>query len=198
MFYPSGVGSLVVIAGPMFSEKSGLLINTVQKLEQYGKKKVIIYKPENDNRFSEDYVISRIGYKHKAINIDTNLSEEIIKEILVSCQEIDVVAIDEVQFFSKNIMTLVSELLYMKKHVIVAGLNMDYRGKEFKYIGGLLAMADEITLLKAYCACCGQPAKYSQRLLNEKPAKLGPIIVVGDKDSYEPRCSNCFIPPHKI
>lgn len=198
MFYPNGVGSLMVITGPMYSEKSGLLINTVQKLEQYGKKKVKIYKPSNDDRFGENHVVSRIGYKHDATNLDVTITDEIIKDVIISSEKFDVIAIDEVQFFSKKIITLVSELLYLKKHVIVAGLNMDYRGKEFRYIGGILAMADEIVLLKAYCACCGRPAKHSQRLVDGKPSKTGPVIVVGDKDSYEPRCANCFIPPNKV
>lgn len=195
MFYPDDIGYLIVITGPMFSEKSGTLINQVKKIEKYGMKKVKIYRPINDNRFSCNEVVSRIGYKHKAFNLNLEITTNIIKDIIEDSKKYDVIAFDEVQFFSKNIVSLIRELLYNNKCVIVAGLNMDYKAKEFGYIGGLMTMADEVFVLKAYCSCCGKPAKYTQRLVNREPVKYGPTILIGDTDSYEPRCTKCYIPP---
>lgn len=190
-------GLLTVITGPMYSEKSGELIRRCEKLQKYGKKKVKVYKPINDNRFSGDKVVSRIGYTIPAENLNTELLEEDLYMVLCEAECFDVIAFDEAQFFQKNIMKLVSELTAEGKHVIIAGLDMDYRGMEFGYMGGLLAMADEVIKQTAYCACCGLSAKFTQRLINNKPARKGPIVLVGDKESYEPRCRKCFIPPHK-
>lgn len=149
-------GRITVITGPMFSEKSGELIRRCQKLMKYGRRKVVAYKPAEDNRYAEDEIVSRIGYRLPAISIPRKLTEETVQQILVETKDADVVAFDEVQFFSRPIMQLVQELAYCGKHVIVDGLNMDYRGKEFGYIGGLLAMADDIEKLSSFCAIVRQ------------------------------------------
>lgn len=191
-------GFITVIIGPMFSEKSGELIKRCQKLMQYGRKKVRAYKPAEDDRFSQEEIFSRIGYKLPATNIPTHLTPEAIEKIISETKLADVVAFDEAQFFSKGIISLVEELAYNGKHVIVDGLNMDYRGKEFGYIGGLLAIADEIVKLTSFCAVCGDPeATFTQRIINGQPATLGPVILIGNTESYEPRCRRCFVPPHK-
>jgi thymidine kinase len=198
-YFDGNSGFITVIAGPMFSEKSGELIKRCEKMQKYGRKTVKAYKPNNDNRFSEDEIVSRTGYRLPATNIPTEISEEVMEQILTETKDIDVIAFDEAQFFSKNIMRLVDELAYRKKQVIIAGLNMDYRGKEFGFMGGLMVMSDEPVKLTAYCSCCGNPmATHSQRLTNGKPAKLGAIVLIGDTESYEPRCRNCFVPPHKV
>ena len=198
-YYDRNAGFITVITGPMFSEKTGELIKRCEKLKKYGRKKVKVYKPNNDNRFSQDEIVSRMGYRLPATNIPREITNVVMEKILKETEEYDVVAFDEAQFFSKNIMALVDELAYRKKHVIVDGLNMDYRGKEFGYIGGLMAMADEIVKLTAYCSRCGSPmGTHSQRLTNGKPAKLGAIVMIGDTESYEPRCRNCFVPPSKV
>lgn len=129
-------GRITVITGPMFSEKSGELIRRCQKLIQFGRKKVVAYKPAEDDRFAQDEIVSRIGYRLPAHSIPRQLTPESVETILNQTIDADVVAFDEVQFFSSAIMELVSELAYCGKHVIVDGLNMDYRGKEFGYIGG--------------------------------------------------------------
>ncbi|KAF9122631.1 hypothetical protein BGX30_001868 [Mortierella sp. GBA39] len=183
----------------MFSEKSGELIRRCQKLIQYGRKKLVAYKPEEDQRYAKDEIVSRIGYRLPAISIPRQLTADITAKILAETADADVVAFDEVQFFSKPILGLVEELAYSGKHVIVDGLNLDYRGKEFGYIGGLLAMADDIQLLTAFCAVCGSPeAVFTQRIVNGHPAPLGSVIMIGDSDDYEPRCRCCFVPPHKV
>lgn len=192
-------GRITVITGPMFSEKSGELIRRCQKLIQYGRKKLVAYKPEEDQRYAKDEIVSRIGYRLPAISIPRQLTADITANILAETADADVVAFDEVQFFSKPILGLVEELAYSGKHVIVDGLNLDYRGKEFGYIGGLLAMADDIQLMTAFCAVCGSPeAVFTQRIVNGRPAPLGSVIMIGDSDDYEPRCRCCFVPPHKV
>ncbi|WP_088363484.1 thymidine kinase [Bacillus cereus] len=189
-------GCISVISGPMFSEKSGELIKRCLKLEKYGRKKVKVYKPSKDNRFSTDKVVSRMGYEFPATNLPETLTDEIVDSILVEMMEYDVVGFDEVQFYNKNIMRLVSELADRGKEVIVAGLNMDYRAKEFGYIGGLMAMADEVEKLFAFCSVCGSPkGTHTQRMVNGKPARSGPIVVIGDTESYESRCRACYVSP---
>lgn len=192
-------GYILVITGGMFSGKSEQLIDRCKKFKEYGKKKVKVYKPSNDNRFSEDEVVSRMGYRFPASNIPQNITDQMMADILEETKDYEVIGFDEAQFYSKNIMNLVGELAYRGKFVIVAGLNMDYRGKEFGYIGGLLAMADEMIRLHSFCAICGSDrGTHTQRLVNGKPAKKGsPIVMIGDTDNYEPRCRNCFTPPEK-
>lgn len=194
-------GSLTVISGPMFAEKSGELIRRLDKYEKYGQKRVKAYKPVNDNRFGEDKIVSRLNqqkYSFPATNLPLELSDQVVEHILKECDSYDVIGFDEVQFFKKNIMKLIDELIYRGKEVIVAGLNMDYRGKEFGFIGGLMAMSDKIIKLFAFCNVCGSPnATHTQRIVNGKPAKTGPIVAIGDKESYQARCRNCYVPPHK-
>ncbi len=191
-------GSIIVITGPMFSEKSGELIRRLLKLEKYGRQKVKAYKPAEDNRFSEDEIISRIGYSIPATNIPKELTEELIEEILVESENYQTIAFDETQFFSEEIIVLVEELAVRGKDVILDGLNMDFRAKAFGSMGELMAISDEIVKLSAFCACCGSPnGTHTQRILNGKPAKQGPIIVIGDTEAYEPRCRTCYVPPSK-
>lgn len=193
-------GYILVVTGGMFSGKSEKLIDKCMKFKEYGKKKVKVYKPSCDDRFSDDEVVSRMGYRFPATNIPEKITNEVMHQILLETEDIDIVGFDEAQFYSKNIMKLVSELAYRGKYVIIAGLNMDYRGKEFGYIGGILAMADEIIRLHSFCAVCGSDkGTHSQRLINGKPAGLDePIILLGDSESYEPRCRKCFVPPEKV
>ena len=192
------LGHITVITGPMFSEKSGELIRRCQKLKNFGRKQVIAYKPIEDNRFRQNEIVSRIGYKLTAQCIPQQLHTEIVQQILNETTNIDVVAFDEAQFFSQEIVYLVDELAHRGKQVIVDGLNRDYRGHCFGYIGELLAIADDVKKLTAFCAVCGRSdASFTQRIINKQPATLGPIVLIGDSEAYEPRCRNCFIPPHR-
>ncbi len=198
VYYDGQSGFITVITGPMFSEKSGKLIERCRKEEMYGKKRYIAYKPDIDNRFADDRIISRVGTSIPAKPISVELDDELLTEILKETEPYDIVAFDEAQFFSRNIIRLVKELAYNKKHIMIDGLNMDYSGKEFGCMGGLLAIADEIEKLTAYCSICGRPGSFTQRLVNKEPAKLGATVLLGDSDSYEPRCRNCYVPPEKV
>lgn len=192
-------GHILVITGGMFSGKSEEMIKRCKKFDQYGRKKVKVYKPLGDNRFSEEEVVSRMGYRFPATNMPEKISDELVEQILLETESYDVIGFDEAQFFSKNIMKTVEELAYRGKKVIVAGLNMDYRGKEFGYMGGLMAIADEVVRLYSFCAICGsEKGTHTQRLINGNPAKKGsPIVMIGDTENYEPRCRKCFVPPSK-
>lgn len=193
------VGKITVITGPMFSEKTGELIKRILKMETYGGMTVRLYKPTEDIRWSAEEVVSRIGYRYPAVNIPGHLPDETVNSILQKAEQVDVFAFDEAQFFGERIVDLVQELSYMGKQVLLDGLNMDYRGKVFGSMGDLMAIADEIIKLTAYCAVCKSPdASFTQRIVNGKPAKEGPVVLIGDSESYEPRCKKCFVPPHKI
>lgn len=199
MIYNDGkAGFLTTIIGPMFSEKSGELIKRCKQAEKYQNKKVVVYKPVVDNRYSEDEVVSRIGLRIKAYKINQNLKEENIeKEIFERCKDADMVAFDETQFFSREIVDIVTKLLNMKKEVIVDGLNLDYLGRPFGSMGDLMTISDEVVLKTAFCKCCGRPAMFTQRLIDGKPdiGKTGNLVQIGDTESYEPRCRLCYKSP---
>lgn len=191
-------GIITVITGPMFSEKSGELIKRCHKLQQFGRKRVLACKPAEDDRFGSEEIVSRTGSRLPAIHIPRQLTAEWTAAILEQASDADVVAFDEAQFFSEAIVDLVEELACRGKMVICDGLNLDYRGKPFGWMGNLLALADEIVKLTAYCAVCGDSqAAYTQRIVAGRPALPGPIVLIGDTESYEPRCRRCFVPPHK-
>ncbi|MEG2295507.1 MAG: thymidine kinase [Oscillospiraceae bacterium] len=197
MLYNDGTaGFLTIIFGPMFSEKSGELIKKCKYAKRYQHKEVLIYKPAIDDRFSEDEVVSRLGLTEKALNLSQDLAENnIISDIYAQCENMDIVAFDEAQFFSKEIVIVVDYLVAKKKHVIVSGLNLDFLGRTFGYIKDLSMFADEIILKNAYCNQCGRPAGYTQRLINSVAVTdiHSQTIVIGDEESYEARCRLCFV-----
>lgn len=196
-YFDGKSGLITVITGPMFSEKSGELIKRCKKLERYGHKKVIAFKPSIDTRFSKTDIVSRIGLAMNAVSIDKDIDDELYEKIMEMAKFCDVIAFDEAQFFNEKIVDITKELAYQGKMVIIAGLNLDYRGKPFGHMGDLMAQADEIVLLNAFCSCCGRPAIFTQRLIDGNPAKGGPVELIGDTEAYEPRCRLCFVPPEK-
>lgn len=199
LLYNDGkAGFLTTIIGPMFSEKSGELIKRCIQAREYQNKHVEVFKPRLDNRFSDDEVVSRIGLRMKAHSIHQDLSQvDIPGEILAPCQDAHMVAFDEAQFFSQELVGIVELLLQEGKHVIVAGLNLDYLGRPFGCIGTLLLFSDEIVTKSAFCKCCGRPAMYTQRLVDGKPISRTEederLVVIGDSESYEPRCRLCVV-----
>lgn len=196
--YDGESGFISVITGPMFSEKSGRLIEKCVKAQLYGKKKFIAYKPEIDTRFDVTRISSRTGSSIPAKAIPVELTDYLMAQILEESKGYDIIAFDEAQFFNKSIIRLVKELAFNKKYIIINGLDIDYSAKEFGPMGGLMAIADEVEKLTAYCSICGKPGRFTQRLVNKSPAKLGATVLVGDSDSYEPRCRNCYVPPEKV
>jgi len=184
------VGWIEVICGSMFSGKSEELIRRVHRV-QIAKKKVQVFKPTIDNRFAIQYIYSHNGSKIKAINI----SEP--KELLEKLDpDTEVIAIDEAQFYSDDIVSICQKLADEGKRIIIAGLDQDFRGEPFGPMPKLLAVAEYINKLQAICMVCGNPASRTQRLVNGKPAKYsGPTILVGAKETYEARCRKCHVVP---
>lgn len=184
------MGSLEVVCGSMYAGKSEALIRLLKRAE-YAKKIVHIFKPSIDTRTSVDRVHSHNGNNLPATPIDTKKPEDIL--LFPDLATIDVVGIDEAQFFHPTIVDVVDKLIAMGKQVIVVGLDLDFKQKPFGAMPLLLAKGDKITKLNAVCLICGKDAYVSQRLVNGKPAKEDdPLILIGAKEAYEARCRNCY------
>lgn len=179
-------GRLEVICGSMFSGKSEELIRRMRRAT-YAKQQTQVFKPTIDNRKTIDHVHAHSGDKLTAYAVAS--SHELEQMVLDSTM---IVGIDEVQFFDANIVLVIDRLVYAGKRVIVAGLDLDFRGIPFGCMPTLLALADDVTKLKAVCMKSGKDAHVSQRLINGKPAKsTDPIILVGAQESYEARSRAC-------
>lgn len=185
-------GWLEVICGPMFAGKSEELIRRVRTLS-YAHQKIIAFKPAIDNRYDASAIASHDGEKFSAYAVkDIQDMEKMLTP------DVQVVAIDEVQFFKEGIVRFVEKLADKGIRVIVAGLDTDFRGEPFGPMPELLARAEFVTKLTAACTVCGCAATRTQRLVNGEPAKFDdPIILVGAKESYEARCRKHHIVPNK-
>lgn len=185
-------GWIEVITGPMFAGKSEELIRRLKTLS-YAKMKIIAFKPRLDDRYDKTAIASHDGHKYQAYAIQNETEiEPLVPE------GTDVVAIDEVQFFSRNIVSVCDRLADRGIRVICAGLDMDFRGVPFGPMPELLAKAEFVSKLTAVCTICGCAATRTQRLINGEPADYhDPIIKVGAKESYEARCRKHHIVPHK-
>lgn len=172
---------LTVIAGGMFAEKSTELLRRGKRLHRAGKN-VLYIKPKLDTRYSESEIVTHDGTKVEALTIDENRPHLLLK---YDYKDYDVFLIDEVQFFSKDIYHIVSQLASSGKHVIVAGLDMDFMGTPFTNVAYLMAVAEEVVKLKAVCASCGADAWVSHKDFNTKRIQLG-------TNEYTPMCRKCF------
>lgn len=189
MYRTYNPGWIEVICGCMFAGKTEELIKRIRVLE-YAKQNVVAIKPTIDNRYSDDMIASHAGSLIKCICLDTKDIASI--EALAKDKTVDVVVIEEVQFFDEGIVEVCEKLANSKKRVIVAGLDTDFKGEPFKIMAELLARAEFITKLSAVCCKCGAPATKTQRLINGEPAKYtDPIIMVGASECYEARCRKC-------
>ncbi|MEW8985698.1 MAG: thymidine kinase [Bacillus sp. (in: firmicutes)] len=183
MYVMKQSGWVEVICGSMFSGKSEELIRRVKRT-QFAKQKVVVFKPKIDNRYSKEAVVSHDGSSFVALPIAN--SSEIFQYV---DEDVDVVAIDEVQFFDQDIVAVIQQLADSGYRVITAGLDQDFRGEPFGKMPALMAIAEQVTKLQAVCAVCGSPASRTQRLINGKPASYhDPVILVGASEAYEPRC----------
>jgi thymidine kinase len=180
-------GYLEVICGSMFSGKTEELIRRLRR-SKYARKAVVSFKHSLDKRREIEYVASHDGNKLSAIATD---NVKLIRQLVTP--ETEVIGIDEVQFFSTEIVDIIMTFINEGKRVIVSGLDLDFRGIPFSCIPTLLAIADSVTKLKAICMRCGKEAHHSQRLVNHKPAKFNdPIIMIGAEECYEARCRDCY------
>lgn len=181
-------GSLEIICGSMFSGKSDELIRRLRRCE-YAKLQVQVFKHNLDTRVTIEHVRAHNGSMIKATPVAN--AELLLNYIAL---ETEIIGIDEIQFFDKNIIEVILKLVKEGKRVIAAGLDLDFRGIPFGPIPVLMAVADKVTKLKAICMRCGQDSHFTQRLVNNQPAKFNdPIVLIGAEDCYESRCRKCYI-----
>ncbi len=178
-------GKIEVIAGCMFSGKSEELIRRLRRA-QIARQKVAIFKPKIDDRYSKDEIVS-----HSALKIASKVVSH-SSEILEQSRHADVVGIDEAQFFDEGIVEVCDTLANNGKRVIVAGLDLDYRGKPFGPMPFLLAIADEVLKTQAVCMKSGLPATRTQRLTESDQ-----LVLIGHTNLYEARHRAYFEPPNE-
>jgi thymidine kinase len=173
-------GTIEVITGSMFSGKTEELIRRLRRA-QFAGLKVEIFKPSLDKRYSEDRVVSHDDKSIVSTPVDNASS------ILLLAGDVDVVGIDEAQFFDSSIVEVCNKLADNGVRIIIAGLDMDFMGNPFGPIPALLSIAEYITKVHAICMRCGSLAQYSFRKSEEEQ-----VVVIGEKDKYEPLCRECY------
>ncbi|MFN8672510.1 MAG: thymidine kinase [Candidatus Sericytochromatia bacterium] len=179
-------GWIEVICGVMFSGKSEELIRRIKRA-QIAKQKVQVFKPSIDNRYDPLFINAHNGVKYNAICISQTAN---IIDLIDD--DTDVIAIDEIQFFSPSIIPDLELLADQGKRIILAGLELDFKGDSFGIMPQILCIAEYVDKLHAICVKCTSPATRTQRLVNGSPARHDePIILVGASESYEPRCRGC-------
>ncbi|OFZ53526.1 MAG: thymidine kinase [Bdellovibrionales bacterium RIFOXYC1_FULL_54_43] len=180
-------GFIEVICGSMFSGKTEELLRRVKRA-QIARQKVQVFKPVIDNRYSVDHVQS-----HDANRVASKPVEKARDILRFVDDNTRVVGIDEAQFFDEAVVEVAQKLAYRGARVIVAGLDLDFRGQPFGPMPKLLAVAEDVTKLQAVCVVCGNPASRTQKIAGPTGPDAG-RIVVGAKDLYEARCRFCHEP----
>ncbi|MDP4281388.1 MAG: thymidine kinase [Bacteroidota bacterium] len=178
---PSRLGWIEVICGSMFSGKTEELIRRLNRA-RIAKQKVEIFKPAVDTRFDEQQVVSHDAHSILSTPVESS------SEILLLSQDVNVIGIDEAQFFDGELPSVCNKLANSGIRVIVAGLDTDYRGNPFGPMPDLLAIAEYVTKLHAVCMNCGDLANFSHRII-ANPRQ----VVLGEKDAYEPLCRKCYL-----
>ena len=173
-------GSIEVICGSMFSGKTEELIRRLKRA-QFAKQKIATFKPTIDKRYSDLDVVSHDSHSISCTPIKTP------SRMLQIDDDVEVVGIDEAQFFDETIIGVVTELANRGIRVIIAGLDTDFLGKPFGPMPGLMAIAEDVQKVHAICVRCGDLAMYSHRL-----SKSDKLVELGEKDIYEPICRACF------
>lgn len=173
-------GSIEVICGSMFSGKTEELIRRLKRA-QFANQKIEIFKPVTDNRYSDVDVVSHDLHSIKSKPISSP------SEMLGIAPDVRVVGIDEAQFFDASLVDVCQQLANRGVRVIAAGLDTDYLGKPFGPIPSLLAVAEDVQKVHAICVKCGGLANHSHRL-----SKSRELVVLGEKDIYEPLCRQCY------
>jgi thymidine kinase len=183
-------GHIELICGSMFSGKTEELIRRLKRAE-IARQRVQVFSHNLDTRYGESQVASHSGANWRAIPVQR--SEQILERL---DPQATVVAIDEAQFFDLGVAGVANRLADRGVRVIVAGLDMDFRGEPFGPMPLLMAHAEHVDKLTAICVVCGEPASRTQRLINGAPAKYDdPVILVGASEVYEARCRHCHQVP---
>ena len=173
-------GWIEVVAGSMFSGKTEELIRRLRRAE-IARQKVEIFKPSIDVRYSVTDVVSHNENSIRSTAVDNCAT------ILLLSGNVDVIGIDEAQFFDIGLIDVCNKLADMGIRVIVAGLDMDFKGQPFGPVPGLMASAEYVTKVHAICMRCGNLAQFSHRL-----SDTDKLVVLGEKEAYEPLCRECF------
>ncbi len=180
---PKDTGWIEVIAGCMFSGKTEELIRRLKRAK-IARLNFIIFKPDIDNRFSSEEIVSHSSLSLPSIQVKD------AKDILKLSEDAQVIGIDEAQFFSNDLIEVCQTLANNGKRVIVAGLDQDYKGIPFEPIPQLLAIAEYITKTLAICVVCGNPADRTQRIVSSNER-----VLIGASEQYEARCRKCHYIP---
>jgi thymidine kinase len=182
-------GRIEVITGPMFSGKSEELIRRLKRA-RIARQRVACYKPDIDLRYHRTAIASHSSQTHEAAVV-TPTSDRLREDLFATgkVDEVDVIGLDEVQFFDAAIVPLALELVHLGKRVILAGLDTTFANEPFGPVPALMALADEVTKLSAVCMTCGAPAIHTQRLGQSQK-----LVVVGAAGLYEARCRAHFHP----
>lgn len=176
-------GWIEVICGSMFSGKTEELIRRIKRAA-IAKQAVQVFKPSIDTRYTVEQVASHSGIYFKAEPVSDVGAIRGLLDV-----NAEVIGIDEIQFFEAGVLELCRELAQGGRRVIVAGLDLDFRGEPFGPMPFLMAEAEQVDKLQAICLVCGAPASRTQRLINGQPANYhDPIILVGASENYEARC----------
>jgi thymidine kinase len=179
-------GHIEVVCGSMFSGKTEELIRRIRRA-QIARQRVQVFKPALDDRYGVQHVTSHNGVNVEAVSVE---SASTIPDLVQP--RVQVVAIDEAQFFGEDICAVCDTLTERGMRVIVAGLDMDFRGEPFGPMPLLMAQAERVDKLRAICVICGREASRTQRLIDGQPAAYeDPVILVGAKEAYEARCRSC-------
>lgn len=182
-FITGNIGWIEVVCGPMFSGKSEELMRRLRRAI-IARKRVQVFKPEIDTRYSADEIVS---------HGDIRMKSEVVKDASEILKRLDwrtqVVGVDEANFIGPELIDIATQLADSGKQVIIAGLDTDYMGRPFEPLPALLTLAESITKTLAICMRCGNPAKHTQRLVESDD-----LIVVGAGGMYEARCRHCFEP----
>lgn len=174
-------GAIEVICGSMFSGKTEELIRRLKRA-RIARQKVEIFKPQIDQRYHETNIVSHDSNYIPSTPILTS------SQILILSHDVEVIGIDEAQFFDSELPNVCEKLANMGMRVIVAGLDMDFLGKPFGPIPHLMAIADYVTKVHAVCMECGELAHFSFRTVKDAS-----LIVLGEKESYVPLCRSCYV-----
>jgi thymidine kinase len=173
-------GWIEVVCGSMFSGKTEELIRRLKRAE-FAKLNVEIFKPSVDIRYDENDVVSHQGTTIRSTPVPAS------ENILLLANDVDVVGIDEAQFFDDQLPMVCEQLANSGIRVIVAGLDMDFAGKPFGPIPALLAKAEYVTKVHAICMTCGDLAQFSHRKIADEK-----LVLLGEVDEYEPLCRKCY------
>ena len=182
-FVTGNIGWIEAICGPMFSGKSEELMRRLRRA-MIARKRVQVFKPVIDNRYSGDEIVSHTEMRMKSETVGK--ASDIVNQLDWRTQ---VVGIDEANFLGQELVEVATQLADSGKQVIVAGLDTDYMGRPFPPMPDLLTLAESITKTLAICVRCGNPAKHTQRLVESSD-----LIVIGAAGMYEARCRRCFEP----